>query len=507
MKPLPLKPPPGIKLDGTVTQGDFWTDGLWTRFNSQLRPEKMLGYRNITDQLSGPIYGMNVTTKDASAYIHTGSAEKLEQTIIDMNGSLSSSPADRTPAGFSTSSNNVWQMDVMFDPAGTNAVILARASTSLSAPDNADNTPLYWGPLDSTAALTATTANSLSGGVCVLYPFAFQYGNDGRIEWSDAGQPNTWTGGSSGGARVAVSKIIKGMKTRAGSGSQAPAGLFWSLDAVIRATYIGGTDIFRFDTVADQTTPLSSRGMIDYDGVAYWAASDRFLRYNGVVQEVPNNLNIDFFFDNLRCADRQKVFALKIPRRGEIWWCAPLFGASYPNYAIIHNVRLNTWYHTVIPETGRTDGFYPTVFRYPVMTGAPENSKHVLWQHELRSSGENVYDKISDGQTSAIRSYVTTPDLSIMGGGSNRNINLQRLEPDINQTGEMKITRLTRPFPRSEDTSKEVALPEEDAKLDSIYGQGRFMRLKFESNVQGGYYEMGDTILQIEPGDERPVNS
>jgi hypothetical protein len=87
------------------------------------------------------------------------------------------------------------------------------------------------------------------------------------------------------------------------------------------------------------------------------------------VREVENNLNLNFFFDNLNYAQRQKVFAMKVPRFGEIWWCFPFGNSEEPNHAIIYNVRENVWYDTALPNDGRGAGLFPAVFRKPLMSG------------------------------------------------------------------------------------------------------------------------------------------
>ena len=94
--------------------------------------------------------------------------------------------------------------------------------------------------------------------------------------------------------------------------------------------------------------------MVDYDGVFYWIGTDRFLMFNGVVREVPNALNLNYFFDGLNYSQRQKVFAVKVPRFGEIWWMYPRGDAIECTHAIIYNVRENTWYDTPLPNGGRS---------------------------------------------------------------------------------------------------------------------------------------------------------
>jgi hypothetical protein len=74
-------------------------------------------------------------------------------------------------------------------------------------------------------------------------------------------------------------------------GTNAPSGLFWSLDSLIRVSYIGAPDYWRYDIITSQSSILSSSGVIEYDGIYYWCGVDRFLMYNGVVQEIPNPMN------------------------------------------------------------------------------------------------------------------------------------------------------------------------------------------------------------------------
>ena len=218
-------------------------------------------------------------------------------------------------------------------------------------------------------ATTGPSSPSVSGGFVVLYPYVMAYGSAGLVAWSSPSDPTNWTAFSGGGAaNVTGQKIVYGLPTRGGA-ANSPSGLLWSLDSLIRVSYVAGTTIFSFDTISDESSILSSQGVVEYDGIYYWVGIDRFLMYNGVVKEIPNPLNLNFFFDNLNFAQRQKVFAFKVPRWGEIWWCFPFGNATECNYAVIYNVRENTWYDTLLPNNGRSAGEYSRGYQYPLMTG------------------------------------------------------------------------------------------------------------------------------------------
>jgi len=222
-----------------------------------------------------------------------------------------------------------------------------------------------------TASVTLTFNNniSVSGGVVSLHPYLFVYGNNGLIQNCSAGNTNDWVSADANATNVASGKIVQGLPVR--GGSNAPSGLFWSLDSLIRVSFIGGTgtppQYWRYDIISSQSSILSSQSAIEYDGVYYWCGVDRFLLYNGVVKEIPNNMNQNYFFDNLNYDQRQKVWATKVPRYGEIWWFYPRGDATECTDAIIYNVRENTWYDAgQALGAQRSAGYFSQVFAYPV---------------------------------------------------------------------------------------------------------------------------------------------
>ena len=163
---------------------------------------------------------------------------------------------------------------------------------------------------------------SVSGGLVVLHPYIFVYGNNGLIKNCSAGDFTDWNSADANETNVAGTKFVQGLPVR--GGSNAPSGLFWSLDSLVRVSYnpttIGANTFYwRYDIISSQSSILSSQSVIEYDGVYYWCGVDRFLLYNGVVKEIPNNMNQNYFFDNLNYAQRNKVWASKVPRFGEIW--------------------------------------------------------------------------------------------------------------------------------------------------------------------------------------------
>jgi len=374
-----IRSAPGIKRDGTKFEGDQYVDGQWVRFQRGL-PRKIGGYRSINKFLRGLPRALHEYTQDLLTYVHAGSADRLERFFIDATYNTSVI-TDRTPSsGFTADDGNMWQFATAYDTTNGNQIV-AQVAPNLNCICNSDGGALFVGDLLGTSVLTEVTtvpANfSVTGGVVTLPPYTFAFGNDGYAAWSVPNDPADFTSSGAGNAYITGQKIVKGMPLRGGPGNS-PSGLFWSADSLIRGTYVGGTAVFQFDTISTQSSILAANSVIEYDGIFYWIGTDRFLMFNGVVREVENNLNLNFFFDNLNYAQRQKVFAYKVPRFGEIWWCFPFGDSIEPNHAVIYNVRENTWYDTELPNGGRGAGLFPAVFSKPLLSGvAPQEAEAV----------------------------------------------------------------------------------------------------------------------------------
>jgi len=232
------------------------------------------------------------------------------------------------------------------------------------------------------ATLSFSNNVDVSGGVVVLHPYVFVYGNAGLIRNCSAGNINDWVTTDANTVNVATGKIVQGLPVRGGSNS--PSGLFWSLDSLIRVSYapttvtVGTTLVtqyWRYDLISSQSSILSSQCVIEYDGIYYWVGVDRFLLYNGVVKEIPNSMNQNYFFDNLNYDQREKVWVSKVPRFGEIWWFYPKGDATECTDAIVYNIRENCWYDAgEALGARRSAGYFSQVFHYPIAAGWDVNA-------------------------------------------------------------------------------------------------------------------------------------
>ena len=474
-KVFSLDTQPGIQRDGTIFDKQFYNDGQWVRFQRG-RPRKIGGYSVVSNELKGPSRGIWVNALDAVNYVFNGHANGLQVLQMDDNG-IGSGVLDFTLSNFTASDLNLWQMDAFFDVTGGIQSLLAHPGQNLGAIDNETNTPVLIGDIVGTTmsqigvftdtitgagtttvtlaaanpligagqtvtgsgvpanttvvsvssttvvmsntipagAITATFNNNVlvSGGVVSLHPYIFVYGNNGLIRNCSAGDPNDWVSADANEVNVASGKIVQGLPVR--GGSNAPSGLFWSLDSLIRVSFVGGTgtpaQYWRYDIISSQSSILSSQCAIEYDGIYYWIGVDRFLLYNGTVKEIPNSMNQNWFFDNLNYNQRQKVWATKVPRYGEIWWFYPRGDATECTDAIIYNVRENVWYDAGSAlGARRSAGFFSQVFSRPLAADWETTVQTTVTSGSwvLTSGNANIYSDTYDPLVAIIQSVTGT---------------------------------------------------------------------------------------------------
>jgi hypothetical protein len=276
---------------------------------------------------------------------------------------------------------------------------------------------------------------------------------------------------------------------------------------------------------------LSAASVIEYDGIYYWLGTDRMLMFNGVVREIPNNLNINYFYDGLNREATQRVWAFKVPRFGEIWWCYPKGTATECTHAIIYNVRENTWYDTELPNGGRTAGEWSPVYAAPLLCGlqlssyidnnriteggdlritengdqrvvTPEEG-YLVWQHE------HDVNEIDGQFITAVPSYFETADMSLLvpqGGSKNKWIRVESIEPDFVQSEDMTVQLTGRANAKALEVPGPVrtifavpTIPYE--QVVSFKEARRELRFKFTSNTINGNYQMGQVIAHVGEAD------
>jgi len=133
-----------------------------------------------------------------------------------------------------------------------------------------------------------------------------------------------------------------------------------------------------------------------------------------------------------------------------------------------------------------------------------------LFQHETGTDA--IYTGPTGGVVTAIQSYFETSNLGWVSGGpaqqvptgDNYWLRLERVEPDFVMTGDMTLVVTGRPFAQGDDQeSSPYTFNQNTSKID-MREQRRELRLRFESNVTGGNYQLGYVLLDADVGDVRP---
>ena len=489
-KVFSLDTKPGIQRDGTVFDMDFYTAGKWVRFQRG-RPRKMGGYRLFTQYLAGPSRGIYVDPRNAYSNVYNGYSNGLQVLPISNTGAGTGITDFTLSNFTASTDNLWQFDAIYDAFGTGNANLIAHPGQNLTAIDSSIDTPVLYGDINGTtmsacgvftavgATATSTTitlvaANALisagqsvtgtniapgttvvsvstvsviisiaatgtasgitftfdnnisvSGGAVVLHPYLFVYGDNGLLKNTGPNNVNDWASATANETNVSSTKIVKGLPVR--GGSNAPSGLFWSLDSLIRVSYAPTTVTtgvtsssfyWRYDIISSQSSILSSQSVIEYDGIYYWCGVDRFLMYGGTVKEVPNNFNQNYFFDNLNYNQRQKVWAQKVPRFGEIWWFFPSGDSEECNDAVIYNTREQVWYDAGGADgVMRSAGYFSQIYNYPVAaewesvaTGAI-NSLSITTAGTAYTNGTYVNYALTGGAGSS-----ATANITVAGG-------------------------------------------------------------------------------------------
>ena len=374
--------------------------------------------------------------------IFTNSSTATEYTVS--SATYTGSPTNQTviiftpaaPAGtiteawlkgtlFTADTRNNWQFDAQFSPAGGSLNLLAHPGLNLQNIDSGvatqvlvgnvvpdADTDYYFSGLSDSAGQNPTYQTiSVDGGVCVLYPFIFVYGSHGYIANNNVSNIYSeqtlydWNGPLANQVNVASSKIIKGIPMR--GGTNAPSGLFWATDSLIRVSFDSQAtaNYWSYDIISSQISIMSSNSVVEMDGLYFWMGVDRFYQYGGTVAVLPNDKNVNWLFNNLNYSQRQKVWATKVPRYNEIWFFYPRGTATECTDAIIYNVKDKLWYDAgQAIGARRSCGYTTELFPTPIWAG---------WEYDTAISNPVTIIATPSGATAPTSSqFYITGDIS-----------------------------------------------------------------------------------------------
>lgn len=535
----PLIYSPGIQRDGTQFQSEYCLDGQWIRFQRG-KVKKIGGMKGAST-----IYGAERVTNLAIFPWERGGI------LIFLCSEQGLAAQINSPDWAFAANNNLlnaafpptvlWETATVID-TGSNKAFIVFMKTN-NALDITQNSASEFFRKEINQALNGAVEQNvlrgvnplINGGLCFAAPYLFIYGSNGLVQYSTSNDPFDFrddimvevdgpngtrvqelSPNRGGDFTISNDKVIYGRPIRGGSNS--PSLLFWTLSSVVRvanASIGDGEADFKSDTISTSSSILSSKCVVEYDGLFFWPGTDRFFVYNGIVQEMDNRMNLNYFYDNIDMERRQQVFGVKNTKYGEIWWFYPVKGVAGPNSrAIVYNKRENFWYDTAISRTAGVFspdfGFMSTYGKF-LVNDLGENN---LWRHEVGviengfSGGAENPTPIPSSFTTPIFSWVAFPPKPNRGSMPsqfiNRWVDLQRIEPDFVTTAgvpdRFEVLVNTQEYAQSPVvTSAPVPFTGNSAKLD-MRVQGRNMSLTFRSIDN---FEVGHIILLLGMGDAR----
>jgi hypothetical protein len=307
------------------------------------------------------------------------------------------------------------------------------------------------------------------------------------IRWADQDNPTQWTPtptNSAGFIRVSRgSRIVRALPTRQEI-------LVWTESHLYSFQFLGTTDVFGLQELADNISILSPRACVTVNNVTYWMGHDKFYVYSGRVETLPCTLR-QFVYQDINYDQDNTIISGTNEGWNEVWWMYPSSNSSYPNRYVIYNYLERIWYYGNIDRTAWLDS---PLREYPMAVNTPNGSNTgVLYDQE------NGVD--ADG--APIESYIQSSDFDIADG--EQFMLTRRMLPDINfaksTAAQPEVTLQLRPrnFPGSgfqsvgTTDSKPVVETAVDVYTDQVFirARARQMALKISSEDLGVNWQLG----------------
>ena len=189
------------------------------------------------------------------------------------------------------------------------------------------------------------------------------------IRWATQDQPNVWTPqvtNSAGFLRVSRgSAIVCAAATRQEI-------LVFTEGTLNSLQFVGTTDVFSLNELADNISILSPRSVAVVNNTAYWFGHDKFYAYGGRVETLPCTIR-NHIFQNLNYEQADQIVCGTNEGWNEIWWFYPTADSQVNNAYAIYNHLEKIWYYGTIDRTAWSDSSlreYPQALTATYFTGS-----------------------------------------------------------------------------------------------------------------------------------------
>jgi len=242
---------------------------------------------------------------------------------------------------------------------GTRATLLSTTTISGVAPADV--------PTEAMQILVSQNDKHLLAFGCT--PFGGGAADPLLIRFATQDQPNVWTPlvtNSAGFLRVSRgSAIVCAVATRQEI-------LVFTEGTLNSLQFLGTTDVFGLQELADNISILSPRAVVTVNNTAYWMGHDKFYAYGGRVETLPCTLR-NHVFQNLNYEQADQIVSGTNEGWNEVWWFYPTADSNINNAYVIYNHLEKIWYYGTIDRTAWSDSSlreYPQAITGTYVTGS-----------------------------------------------------------------------------------------------------------------------------------------
>lgn len=399
-----------------------------------------------------------------------------------------------------------WERGALSTPStalGTRAVLLS----SLTGNDSVPNAAMQCLVSQNDKHLLAFGCQPYGGGSGDFDPLL--------IRWASQDEPQYWnpTGTTPGGAASSAgflrvsrgSAIVQAQPTRQEI-------LVWTDTTLYSLQFLGTTDVFGLQQLADNISIISPRAAATANNVTYWFGTDKFYAYSGQVQTLPCTVR-EYVFKDINFAQADQIVSGTNEGFNEIWWFYPSASSTWNDRYVVYNHFQQLWFFGNLGRTAWLDtplrdfptGLYTEEYTY-ADTEAGNAEEGLVYQHEVGVD--------ADGE--AMNSYIQSNDFDLTEG--DQFMLTRRLIPDVSfsqsttATPEVTFEMRPRNFPGgsySSDPSDTQSVFTTSANVNAytnqvfIRARARQMALKVASNTTGVQWQLGSPRLDVRPDGRR----
>ena len=318
------------------------------------------------------------------------------------------------------------------------------------------------------------------------------------IRWANQDDPGNWAPSSTNSAgfiRISRgSQIIRALTTR-------QEVLVWTNSNLYALQFLGTTDVFGLQELADNISIIGPRCCIAANNVVYWMGQDKFYAYSGRVETLPCTLR-NYVFLDLNYNQADQIVCGTNEGYNEIWWFYPSAQSNWNDRYVVYNHLEKVWYYGTIERTAWLDSALRPLPQ--AVTTGQNSTAGYLYNHE-----SGVDDDILP-----MDSYIQSSDIDLEDG--EQFMLTRRMIPDINFDGSTvnnaEVTLQIRPrnFPGSAFSSdpadsQPVIETSVGQYTDQVFvrARARQMALKIQSADLGVQWQLGSPRIDARPDGKR----